>query len=226
MRYISLLVIFILSAASVYSQDSLGYKRLVPSHAFKFSPFHLINFYPTLEFSYEKKLTKVFTAQVEYGYILDYPGNNDESYKDKRGYKMKVELRRYFAPVVYRNLVFYGAAEFYWNDVDFDRLFSQQECFGLDCDHAIIRYSYYPVRYNEQGFSLKFGLVKYFFTNFFMDVNSGWSMRFIDYDAFMPNGVPAFPEGDVEDFMFDIPNEEDRVVPSPVLGIRIGYRFR
>lgn len=191
----------------------------------KFSPFHLINFYPTLEFSYEKKITSTFTAQAEYGHVINY-NNNDESYRDKRGYKMKLEVRKYFAPVVYRRLIFYGAAEYYKNDIVFDRRFAARECFGNDCEHSIIRYQYYPVQYNEQGFSIKFGLIKYFLSNFFLDVNSGWAIRFVDYDETMPNSILAFPEGDEGVFIFNIPYEEDRVVPGPVLGIRIGYRLR
>lgn len=219
-----LLLLLLVCTTGVNAQDSLRYEKLVPRHALKFSPFHLINFYPTLEFSYEKKITRTFTAQAEYGYVLSY--NQDESYRDKRGYKMKLEVRKYFAPVLYRSLIFYGAAEYYRNNIDFDREFRQQECFGTDCEHTIMRYRYYTVQYNEQGFSVKFGLMKYFFSNFFMDVNSGWTLRFVDYDETIPNGIAAFPLGDEDDLFFDIPNEEDRVVPCPVLGIRIGYRFR
>jgi hypothetical protein len=219
------LLLLLTCRLEVAAQDSLRHNKLVPRHALKFSPFHLINFYPTLEFSYEQRITRTFTAQVEYGYVLDY-NQDDESYRDKRGYKMKLEVRKYFAPVIYRRLIFYGAAEYYWNNIDFDRRYSQQECFGTDCEHTIVRYQYYPVQYNEQGFSVKFGLMKYFFSHFFMDVNSGWTIRFVDYDVIRPNGITAFPEGEEDDLFFDIPNEEDRVVPCPVLGIRIGYRFR
>lgn len=220
----TLCLLLLLVCTIVNAQDSLRYEKLVPRHALKFSPFHLLNFYPTLEFSYEKKITRTFTAQAEYGYVLSY--NQDESYHDKRGYKLKLEVRKYFAPVVYRSLIFYGAAEYYRNNIDFNRLFSEQACFGTDCEHTFIRHRYYPVQYNEQGFSVKFGVVKYFFTNFFMDVNSGWTMRFVDYDEIRPNGIMAFPDDVEDDLFFDIPNEEDRVVPCPVLGIRIGYRFR
>jgi hypothetical protein len=139
---------------------------------------------------------------------------------------MKLEVRKYFAPVVHRRLLFYGAAEYYKNDITFDRQFTTRECFGNDCEHSIIRYQYYPVQYIEQGFSVKFGLIKYFFSDFFLDINSGWTIRFVDYDEVIPKGIPAFPEGMEDDLFFDIPNEEDRVVPCPVLGIRIGYRLR
>jgi hypothetical protein len=221
----TLALLLILPGTIAHAQDSVRYNRLVPRHALKFSPFHLINFYPTLEFSYEKKITHTFTAQAEYGHVINY-SNQDESYRNKRGYKMKLEVRKYFAPVVHRRLLFYGAAEYYKNDITFDRQFTTRECFGNDCEHSIIRYQYYPVQYIEQGFSVKFGLIKYFFSDFFLDINSGWTIRFVDYDEVIPKGIPAFPEGMEDDLFFDIPNEEDRVVPCPVLGIRIGYRLR
>ncbi|HEY9048567.1 MAG TPA: hypothetical protein VIN08_21820 [Ohtaekwangia sp.] len=222
-----LVSLFVLMTIYSYAQDSLEYRSYVPNHAVKFSPFHLINFYPTLELSYEKRIYRWITLQGEYGYVIDYGDRTDASYRNKRGSKFKLEVRKYFAPVTYRNLIFYGALEGYMNAIRFDERYTTQECFGEDCDHVYIRDRYYTTQYHEQGFGFKFGLVKYFLSNFFMDVNSGWCIRFVDYDKMRPDNIQIFNSGvEEEGWGIDIPNEHDRVVPSPVLGIRIGYRFR
>ena len=110
------------------------------------------------------------------------------------------------------------------NVVDFDRETAQQECYDLSCTNTFIRYYNYVVKYREHGFTLRFGFVKHFSKTFFMDVNGGWSLRFIDYDEPAMAGLNNFD--DVGIFFGEIPNEEDRVGLMPVVGLSFGYRFR
>ncbi len=212
-------------ASSCYAQDSIHFERLIPRHAFKFAPLTMANFYPTLELSFEQKIIRQFTVQIGYGYVLNYKDNNNQEYQNKRGYKAKLEIRYYIMPSERYNLVYYLAVGGYMNVVDFDRETSRQECYDLSCTNTFIRYYNYVVKYREQGFTLKFGFVKHFSKSIFMDINGGWSLRFIDYDEpTMPGGLNDF--GDVSFFFSDIPNEEDRIGLMPILGFRIGYRFR
>lgn len=210
---------FLFLAQCLLAQDSLLYSSLVPRHALKISPFHLFGFYPTIQVAYEMKVARRFTLQLEGGYVVRYQ-NNDTEYQDKRGVKGKLELHYYMLPSARARLIYYGAAEIYWNAVNFDRVTSQQECFDLECNHVYMREYKYKVMYREPGIALKAGFVKYF-GYFFMDINSGWGIRFVDYTD------PSFGEGITNEVngwgMISIPNEDDRIALSPIFGIRFGY---
>jgi hypothetical protein len=211
-------------ASSCYAQDSIHFEKLIPRTALKIAPLTLINFYPTLELSLEQKIAGRFTVQAGYGYVLNYGINNDPEYQNKRGYKAKLEIRYYLLPSAKYNLVYYVATGGYINVVDFDRAATRQECFDLSCTNTFTRTYTYVVNYREPGFTLKFGFVKHFSKSLFMDVNGGWCLRFINYDEPVIPGVNNFD--DVSFFLSDFPNEEDRVGLMPLMGFRIGYRFR
>ena len=211
-------LLFLMLATATFAQDSLHYESIIPGHAIRFSPFHLLNFYPTIQLSYEKKINGKYTAHLEGGYVLHYNSSNDTRFKDKRGVKIKFEPRYYFWGRVDRTKLYYAAVELYWNAINFDRAASRTECFDLDCTNQFIRYYDYKIRYRENGIGLKLGIVKYF-SDFLIDVNSGWMIRNIHY---------YYPEAEgqgweTEWIFFAIPNERDRIVPCPVIGIRIGY---
>jgi len=212
-----------LLASSAFAQDSLLYSLLIPRQAVKISPFHLLSFYPTLQLAYENKVARRFSVQLEGGYVLHYKMNEDPRYQHKRGVKAKLELHYYMLPSERARLIYYAAAEVYWNAVNFDRLTSQQECFDINCSHVFTRQYTYTVRYREPGFGVKLGFIKYF-SDFFMDINSGWGVRFINYTD------PSAPPGLINDVnnwgMISIPNEDDRTTLSPIIGIRFGYRLR
>jgi hypothetical protein len=193
---------------------------LVPQQAVKFSPLHLVNFYPTIEFSFEQKVAKQLTIQLEGGYVLDYGNDWSTDYLDKRGAKGKLETRYYFFGRTDKKKIYYVGAEGYANVINFDRVSSRQECFDLECEHMFIRTAPFKMEYREKGFTLKAGLMKYF-GKFFFDFSGGWTLRDIHYrEPF------SFSEGFEDWNLFEIPNEEDRVALSPNFGVRFGYRFR
>ncbi|HOX82435.1 MAG TPA: hypothetical protein PLJ60_06250 [Chryseolinea sp.] len=217
------LLLFI--AGSCYAQDSTQFDKLIPRTAIKFAPLTLANFYPTVELSIEQKIAKRFSVQAGYGYVLNYQTNNDPEYQNKRGYKIKLEIRYYLLPSERAGMSYYVATGYYMNRVDFDRNAQRQECYDLSCSSTFTRYFTYVVNYREQGFTLKFGFLKHFSKSVFMDVNGGWSLRFINYDEPPLPGFNNFGN-DVSFFLSDFPNEEDRVGLMPMLGARICYRFR
>lgn len=220
LKFLLLPVLFV-TAFDLKAQDSL-YATLVPRHALKISPFHLFGFYPTLQLAYEVKIGSRATIQLEGGYVLNYQINQDTQYQDKRGAKGKLELHYYSLPSQRAKLIYYVAGEFYYNAVNFDRLTTQQECFDIECNHTFTRQFTYKVMYREPGVGLKVGFIKYF-DDFFMDINSGWAIRFISYtDTFQGNDFI----NDNVSWFFAIPNEEDRTILSPIVGIRLGYRLR
>jgi hypothetical protein len=206
------------------AQDSLTVDMLVPDRAIKLSPLHLMNFYPTIEISYEQKIAGRVTAQAELGYVLSYPMANgyDEDFQNKRGVKTKLEVRYYFWGRVDRKKMYYVSAEPYRYIINFDRQDERTECFDLECNDRFIRKYNYKMEYRENGMSVKAGLIRYF-SNFFLDLNSGFTIRNIRYNE--PDWlVPGFDDEMWE--FFEIPNERDRVAFAPHFGIRIGYRLK
>ena len=114
MRLILFLVaVFICSFAC--AQEELSTAMLVPDKAIKVSPLHLLNFYPTIEVSYEQKVTGNVTAQVEAGYVIDYRSGWDREFLNKRGVKLKLEGRYYFWGRMDRKKLYYISAEPYMN---------------------------------------------------------------------------------------------------------------
>jgi hypothetical protein len=219
------LLLFII-ASTCCAQDSVQFNKLIPRTALKIAPLTMVNFYPTVELSFEQKIGRRISAQVGYGYVLNYNSNYDPEYQNKRGYKVKLEIRYYLMSSEKYNLSYYISPGVYMNVVDFDREAARQECYDLSCTNTFTRYYTYVVNYREQGFTLKFGFVKHFSKSVFMDINGGWSLRFINYDEpAIPPGLNTFGNEN-DSFLSDFPNEEDRVGLMPMLGFRIGYRFR
>lgn len=223
-KYFGFLLVWIAFHGSMKAQDSLSFDTLVPEHAIKFSPLHLINFYPTIEVSYERKIAKRITLQFEVGYLLDYGSDLYSDFHNKRGVKLKLEGRHYFWGRIDRRKLYYVSVEPYMNIVNFDREDMRQECFDLECNHIYTRQYFYTMEYREQGVSVKLGLLRYMFrSNFMFDLNSGFTLRVVRYKE-PANLVGGF--GDDDWTFLNIPNETDRVTISPNLGIRLGYRFR
>jgi hypothetical protein len=205
------------------AQDSLSMEALVPGKAIKVSPLHLFNFYPTIEISYEHRIAKRVTLQLEGGYVLDY-GSYDTDFIDKRGVKTKLEARYYFWARDERRKLYYMAAEGYWNAVNFDRKSSRIECFDNDCQSQFVRFYDYKMEYRESGFTLKVGFLKYFgASDVFIDINSGWTIRNVQYREPEELASGGFEDDSV--IFFEIPNENDRIAVSPNFGIRFGYRI-
>ncbi len=220
MRFLTLLICLI-CVGICSAQDTLHVGSVVPRNAIKFSPLHLLNFYPTIELSYERMIFRKTTLQLEGGYILNYR-SGDPDFQNKRGVKLKLEGRYYFFERTDRQKLYYASVEPYWNAVNFDRASSKIECFDADCNSVYRRHYRYKMEYREHGFSLKLGYVKYF-SKFCFDISSGWTLRAVRYNAPFEDDDFGFEDDSLP--FFDIPNETDRVTFSPAVGLRIGYRF-
>ena len=203
-------------------QDSLAIAMLVPDKAIKVSPLHLLNFYPTIEVSYEQKLWPEITAQIEAGWVL--PTGYDDEFLNKRGIKLKLEGRYYYWGRTRGRVLNYLSVEPYMNVINFDRQLTRTECFDVECNSMFTRTTLEKMAYREEGVSLKFGLMKYWSKKIFMDLTCGVTLRNIRYSDEPPEPVGVV---DMEPNMFfDIPNEEDRVAIAPLFSGRIGYRLK
>lgn len=211
-----LIAIFLISSTILRAQDEDKFP-LVPINAIKFSPLHLLNFYPTLELSYERHVLKNFTLQLEAGYVLNYR-TFSPAYQNKRGVKLKLEPRYYFYQTT-RRVLYYVAFEFYQNIINFDRETTELECFDVDCTNQFNRTYNYTVHYREYGGTFKVGFTLNL-NKIILDFNGGLSIRSISYDdpfnTRRSRWTDAWTVG---------PIEAKRVVPGPNLGIRLGYRF-
>jgi hypothetical protein len=223
----ALLILFVslLWPSHVKSQDSLSLLHK-PKHALKISPFHFLGFYPTLQVAYEFSIAKHINLQADVGYVIDRNylinrGGGNNAYENKRGTKVKLEARYYLPKYDYGYDGFYIGFEPYWNAVNFDRSGTSTECFDAQCQNLFIRQHNYKVEYREYGLSVKAGYVFYFERNIFLDIVAGWAFRNVRYTELTDN--PLDPE---QFFLSIAPNEEDRSVLAPLVGIRIGYRFR
>ncbi len=217
--------ILLIFSGSCFAQDSTRFDKLIPRTALKFTPFTLINFYSSLELSFEQKIAKRFTAQIGYGYVFNFRRRGDPEFENMRGAKVKLEIRYYLLPSERYTLSNYIALGVYRNGVDFDRETPQQECYDLSCTNTFTRYYNYKVQYREHGLTLKYGFVKHFRKSIFIDFNTGWSFRFIDYDK--PTLSQAFNGFGFEESFIDLsPKEEDWFTLTPLVCLRIGYRFR
>jgi hypothetical protein len=210
----------LLTTMPVWAQDTTATNDLlahVPRQAIRFSPLHLLSFYPTLQFSVEQRLYRQLTLVGEYGQVLNY--SNSNKYSNKRGYKAKGELRYYITQ--YKRLTVYAAGEYYWNAIRFDRWAQRREYFD---QYPILVKFPYMVTNNEYGVALKGGFLIQMPHKMFFDFNVGLRMRVIDYDK----PVLDMDERDARDDGRGglEPEEDDRTVPGIVVGVRFGYRFR
>ena len=222
MRSFNLFFIFAVLIIPRYglSQDSLLNKskpNIVSTKAIKFSPFHLINFYPSVQFAFEKGLTSTSSIQIDLGYVFNY-GNVSDEFIDKRGIKAKLEYRHFLLKSSGKNLT-YISVEPYLNAVNFDRNETIVNCFDLDCTMQFSQRSKYLVRYRETGLSGKFGFIAHVSDRIIVDINYGLMIRIVDYKK----------ENQVDEIQwngfFQIPNENKRIGIGPVLGLRVGYKF-
>lgn len=226
----SVLIFFLLLQFSpCFSQDSTKlqppdvYTYLMPGRAVKVSILHPLFFYPTLQLAYEFKLSKRFTLQTDAGYVLNYHSENPE-FQNKRGAKLKAELRYYIWPSFLLDRINYFSVEPYGHIVNFNRQETLNECFDLDCTIRYSRKYDYKVKYREAGLALKYGYFKHY-NRFALDFNFGVALRGVNYiKSARPITDPLFP--DIEDFGFNLPNENKRLAFSPVLDLRLVYLLR
>lgn len=193
------------------------YNYLVPRQVIKISPLHALSFYPTVQVAYEFKIIGRFTLQPEVGFVFNY-GSYNLRYQNKRGAKLKMELRYYVRPNLLSNSINYCSLEPYGSFINFNRTETRTECFDLDCTILYSKKYFYPVKYRETGFSLKYGYVMYF-QKFVLDYNFGLTVRFVNYikpDLSIPGALNGFQES------FFV-NEQKRIGLAPIVGFRIGY---
>lgn len=220
---IILLNILLLDAVRVVAQED---EIKAPTLAVKWSPVHLMYFYPSVQIALEHRIYKDLSIQYDLGYVIGYSYNDSEEYSNRRGLRFIGELR-YYVPHPPK-VPFYVAAEYYYNKINFDR----SEVAGYDCgdgDCSYFEYIQYKVENRHEGVGLKFGLLLYPGWNknksVFFDLNAGAAFRNITYENIgKPSGdnIEFFDNDDSTPFS---PSEQNGTRIRLIIGIRIGYRF-
>ncbi len=206
-----------------YGQDSLS---RVPRQALKFSPLNLVGTFPTLDFSFEQRIYRQVTAQVGYGYVLNYSSfDDDNEITDRRGHKIRAEVRYY---ITQRTRVLpYTSAEYVRNYIRYDHMIESRGCFDPICSFTYQKRSDYPVKLNEEGVNIKFGFVTYIKHRVMIDINAGLRYRHLNYnESDLPLPSDRFDEDEFDGFFPEPYTEEDRELLRLVIGVRFGYRFR
>jgi hypothetical protein len=214
------LMIFSVPTFSQNYPDSLS--LLIPARAIKFSPLHLLGFYPSLQFAYEYKISDKFSMQTDLGYVFNN-GNFNDRFLNKRGIKARQEIRLYYDLYHKSDQAYYFSLELYFNGVNFNRKELRTECFDLDCMQLFNRQYNYVVKFRENGISFKNGFIKYFTEQIFVDMSFGLTIRNIRY--IKPILPPAFNEGNFGGW-FQFPNENNRIGVAPLFNLRLGYRLK
>jgi len=204
-----------------YGQVKLDSLKPEVHHIIKLSPFHVLNFYPTLQLAYELQWHSQFSLQADIGYVFTLD-NSDVRFIDKRGIKLKTEVRYYYLKNNSRTAMHYFAAEPYQNIINFDRRETKTECFDIECMIIYSKQYFYKVRYRESGLSLKYGIMRER-KRILFDINCGLTLRVVNYKK--PDIPRGFDEFDNMSW-FSIPNERKRITVGLALGLRIGYRIK
>jgi hypothetical protein len=197
-----------------------------PRLSVKWSPLHLIYFYPSIQIGIEHKLFNNITLQYDLGLVVDLGIRSGEEFADRHGFRGIAEVR-YYIPSPPK-IPFYIAGEFYYSNIRFDRSnIIGYDCYGGDCFYY--EHITYRVKNGHQGAGLKYGILLFPGWNknrsFFFDLNVGVAYRSISYHH---PGKPAAPNVtyfENEDEFFIRPSEKDRREFRPVLGFRLGYSF-
>jgi hypothetical protein len=197
-----------------------------PRFALKWSPSHLIYFYPSIQIAVEHKVINNITLQYDLGVVFDPPLASNEDYMRQRGFRGIAELR-YYIPSPPK-IPFYVAAEYSYSDIRFNR----SNVIGYDCggdDCLYYEYVTYGVRHKNQGVGLKYGILLFpgWHRNrsFFFDCNVGIAYRSLSYNSLnRPQGenIRSFKN---DDFIIFRPSEKNRREFRPTVGVRIGYSF-
>lgn len=221
-----LLFALILISTAAIAQDADRFDLAIPRHAIKFSPGHLlVNYHPTVQFSYEHRIARQWTLQGEYGKIVNIPGTyrgdriREAWDNDRKGYKTKLEARYYGYVTRSGRFTWYVAGELYYNKINYQKQMVMYEY--LDEYNEVLYEKTYRqrVHHEEKGINGKFGFL-WNIGPVLVDVNAGVGARFIHYSKILP----IFDE-DRDDFLEFTPDETSRDQPGLALGVRIGYRF-
>ncbi|NJM26326.1 MAG: DUF3575 domain-containing protein [Bacteroidia bacterium] len=193
--------------------------------AFKWSPLHLLNYYPTAQFAVERRLKSNYSVVIDGGLVIKNLGDNpDESGFDKSGYKLKVEPRYYFFSPGEHVMNFFLAPEFYVNHVDYKR----SATYGKNCDEFgqcdYFQLETYRMQYREKGINFKVGVSHIFSSRLMMEYWLGVAYRDIAYKQVdFPDGTQYLTESA---WISWEPTEETRTVIRPTMSFRIGYAIR
>jgi len=179
MKKIFFLFLFTAMSLALNAQDDPTPKYRQPKLIVKWSPIHLLGHFPTFQVALEHRPSQKFGMQYDFGPVINFNEVSIRTDTDKRGFKAKFQVRRYW-PAASRHWKFFAGPEVYYNKVNF----KMGETYLVHDESGLDYYQYiqYDRKYREGGFSLNAGAV--FSTyRFSIDFQIGVAQRFVHYNS-------------------------------------------
>lgn len=175
----NLTLILIVCCFSVYAQQEQttpAEKNRIGKFILKWSPLHLYSRFPTFQLALEHRINDTYSIQYDFGPCI-HNNEIDKTETHKRGFKSKLQVRRYLSSDN-RHWKFFVAPEIYYNQVDF----RTGETYRITAQNNIEYYKYiqFNRRYEEQGVALNFGTA-FIARQVFIDFQIGIAARHVYY---------------------------------------------
>ena len=223
MKQVNTLLIMICLCYSIHAQqNSETQKNRDAKVIVKWSPLHLIDHFPTFQIAVEQKIIKNISLQYDFGPVLSMTGFFSDFDTNKRGYKSKIQVRRYFSFPTQRWRV-YVAPEIGYNYIDFTRG-KTYLVEGID-DLSYYQYIESQTKYRETNLGL-IGGARYTTYRFCIDFQIGVVGRFMKFTAPMIPGTHYHLESPDNNIRFEYYSDKSRNEIRPSVAVRFGYIIR
>lgn len=228
MKIIQVLWLVLAASVAVNAQDNKNNDKIyggIPVLSVKWSPFHLINTFPTVQIDAEVRIRDRMTVQVGGSPVVrlsdaDHRYNLDK----KRGYKLKSEVRYYFLPTRQEDkMLVYVSLSFDYNRLKNDKtVIFEYDCNGRGCQYR--QQTEIEERRIIYSLTHRIGLQTYLSPRFLLDINAGWGVRWGNYSRFNePVGYDNVNET-IDIFGFFSDYVETRVAIG--LGVKLSVRIK
>lgn len=230
MKIIQVLLLILATSVTVNGQDNKNNDKIyggIPALSVKWSPLHLINTFPTVQVDTEVRVRDRITVQVG-GSPVIYLRGTDHRYRmhDKRGYKLKSEVRYYFQPVHPEDKkMVYVSLSFDYNRLKNDKTVTfEYDCSGSGCQYR--QRTEIEERRIIYSLTNRIGLQRYLSPRFLIDINAGWGVRWGNFSLFNePEDYDRRNEDEgVFDDLFFGDYVETRVAVG--LGVKLSVRIK
>ena len=147
----------------------------------------MVSRYSTFQIALEHRLTDKISLQYDFGPVIRVV-DFDRTESDKRGFKAKIQLRRYY-PQTIGHWRFFIAPEVSYNKVNFNRGETYLVQQGNDLDYY--QYFMFKRKYREVAVGMNLGAL---FTayRFCIDFQLGFAGRFIQYNNVDLSNEPTY----------------------------------
>ncbi len=216
-HFIIFLLVSIVTINCVAQETINTSKHRTPRTVLKWSPLDLFAFFPSVQLSLEQQVVKDYSVQLTAGPIINSPGTYSSTDMEMRGYKAKIQVRKYFL----------GASPFwkYFVGPELGRNranYLEGNTYLVKLPSLLDYYEYRELRRNYKETNVMLTGGAFFSTyRFCIEFQAGLGVRFIDF-----NPTPILPENYEpisanKDRLFS--NTNSRNVINPSAAVLVGF---